>query len=374
MTEAYIAGTGIALPPEVPTAQFLKVDQQMRRRHGQSREVCDMVRQFVENSRIETRHSINPGWHPEEERDPSIEDIFTPHDFDPPSHLRAKLWHEHAPKIALKAARAAIDAWGGSISDITHVVTTSTTGWAEPGIAVELIQGLGLSEDTRKIEININGCFCGASCLRTARDIVRGGESGAVLVVAVELSSMQYNIVDTDPSSLVCSSLFSDGAGAMIVAPEGRWHFERAGMSLVPDSKHMLRLNPNFEREATAYKMFLHPGVSKALAHYFREGRGKRLLDDVLSGREEPPALAVHPGGPNILEGIHGVLVERGWPRECLGSSFATLRQTGNLGSAAVLFVLHRLLNETDAEHVASFAFGPGVTVEWGTLRRSSVR
>lgn len=371
MNTAHIAGTGIALPGEVSTERFLEVDQQMRRHHGQSREVRDMIRRFVENTRIETRHSINPAWHRPEDRDPGVEDIFTPHDFDPPAHLRARLWHEQAPRLALQAARAAIADWGGPPSDITHVITTSTTGWSEPGIAVELMGALGLREDTRKIELNINGCFCGASCLRTARDIVRGGESGAVLVVAVELASMQYNLLETDISSLVSSSLFSDGAGAMIVAPEGRWAMERAGMSLVPDSKHLLRLNPEFERESNAYKMYLDARVPSALAGYFREAGGRGLLDRVLEGREGPPALAVHPGGPNILEGIHGVLVERGWPDDCLASSFATLRTTGNLGSAAILFVLHRLLAETGAEHVASLAFGPGVTVEWATLRRA---
>lgn len=372
MTEAYIAATGIALPRPVLTSQFLKVDQEMRRRHGQSREVRDMIAQFVKNSRIDVRHAISPGWHSAEERDDTVEDIFTPHEFDPPVHLRAKFWHEHAPKLALAAAQKALAAWGGDVRDITHVVTTSTTGWSEPGIAVDLIYGLGLGEDTRKIEINFNGCFCGASCLRTARDIVRGGEARAVLVVAVELSSVQYNIVDTDVSTLISNALFSDGAGAVIVAKEGTWHFERAGMSLVPESKQMLRLNLDFEKESTAYKMYLDQGVSGALARYFRENRGKRLLDDLLAWHDVPPALAVHPGGPNILEGIQGVLTERGWQQDCLAASFATLRQTGNLGAAAVLFVLHRLLSETTASHVASLAFGPGVTVEWGMLSRQN--
>ncbi|MEN9868114.1 MAG: hypothetical protein RL748_3704 [Pseudomonadota bacterium] len=371
VTPASILATGIALPPAVDTERFTELDQQMRARHGQSREVRESIKKFVSNSRIAVRHSVNPGWHAEGSPDTGVEDIFTPYDFDPPAHLRAKLWHQEAPKLAIEAARAAIAAWGGAVKDITHVVTTSTTGWAEPGIAVELIEQLGLSEDTRKIEININGCFCGASCLRTARDIVRGGEAGAVLVVAVELASMQYNILETDMSSLVSSSLFSDGAGAAIVGTDGEWLFDESGMSLVPNSKHLLSLTPDFERESNASKMFLHPDVSKSLATYFREARGVGLLDSFLRDGALP-ALAVHPGGPNILEGIQRVLLDRGWPEDCLASSFRTLRDTGNLGSAAVLFVLHNLLQETEAKKVAYLAFGPGVTVEWGKLTHKS--
>lgn len=369
MTQAYIAATGIALPTKVDTEQFLEIDQKMRARHGQSREIREKIKGFVDNAQIASRHSVCPGWYKETEKDNQTEDIFTPYDFDPPAHLRAKFWHEQAPKFAVQAAKQALANWDGDVKDITHVVTTSTTGWSEPGIAVELIEQLGLSEDTRKIEININGCFCGASCLRTARDIVRGGEAGAVLVVAVELSSIQYNVVDTDISTLISSSLFSDGAGAVIVAPKGKWLFDEAGMSLVPNSKHMLRLTPDFEKESNASKMFLHQGVSKALAQYFNHERGRGLIDNLLKDTKNLPHLAVHPGGPNILEAMQGVFIERGWPQDCLNDSYSTLREIGNLGSAAVLFVLHKVLNQPQSDDVAYFAFGPGVTVEWAKLK-----
>ncbi len=371
MTNAYIAATGIAVPPAVPTERFLEIDQKYRARHGQSREVRDMIRQFVENAQIKQRHSVCSGWFLPGTNSEGYEDIFTEYDYDPPAYLRARYWHEQAPKMAIQAAQNMLAHWSGSVADITHVVTTSTSGWAEPGIAVELIEALGLSEDTRKIEININGCFCGASCLRTARDIIRGGEAKNVLVVATELASIQYNMLETDVSQLISSSLFADGAAAAIVSAEnskGAWAFDKAGMSLVPGSKHMLKLNPDFEKEATAVKMFLHQGVSKALAGYFQSGRGRGLLDDILKDAPSYPALAVHPGGPNILDGMNGVLLERGWPKNCLDASYATLHETGNLGSAAVLFVLDRLMRETENRKMAYFAFGPGVTVEWGSL------
>src|SRR5262249_37740584 len=161
------------------------------------------------------------------------------------------------------------------------------------------------------------------SCLRTARDIVRGGESGAVLVVGVEVASAQFNVVDQDVSQLITNILFSDGAGAVIVAPQGRWHFRRAGMSLIPDPAELRGWNPDLDRDNTTYKMHLDAGVSKALARYFRRDRGQALLDELIALAGERPALAVHPGGPNILEGMQGVFQERGWGQDALDGSYA---------------------------------------------------
>src|SRR5206468_2611319 len=111
--------------------------------------------------RIRYRHAVEPCWLPSAQRPPGIPDIFRDHDFDPPASLRALEWQRQAPPLAVRAARAALASWGGSPSDISHVVTTCTSGWAEPGIACELIHELGLSLDCRKQELNFNGCFCG---------------------------------------------------------------------------------------------------------------------------------------------------------------------------------------------------------------------
>ena len=375
MPEAHIAGYGTALPHRVSTARFLEVDDEARRRHGQGEGTRSMVRQFAEGSGIRFRHCVSPCWVPEDERPNDVEDIFTPADFDPPGWQRALAWQEHAPKLAIKAALAAIEHWGGSIDDITHVVTTSTSGWSEPGISSALVHSLGLSLDTQKQELNFNGCFCGATCLRVARDMVRAGDARAVLVVAVETASIQYDPLATDVSTIVASVLFADGAAAFILAPEGDWAFEATGMSIVPDTQTMLSMSPDTVQERPTYRMFLHRQIGSRLATYFREERGAGLLAQILERTGGIlPALAVHPGGPNILEAVRGVFDEKGWPADAMQPSIDTLYDTGNLGAAAMLFVLARLLPTVDADRVATLAFGPGVTVEWGLLRRKERR
>jgi predicted naringenin-chalcone synthase len=371
MPEAHIAGYGSALPSPIATEQFLEVDRAARRALGQDERFSQIISKIALNAGIRTRHFLSPCWLPEDERPEDVEDIFTPHDFDPPSSLRARFWRQQAPKLALEAARDAIANWGGSVEDITHVVTTCTSGWSEPGISASLIHELGLSLDTQKQELNFNGCFCGATCLRIGRDIVRAGDARAVLVVAVETASVQYDPMATDISSLIASSLFADGAAAFILAPEGEWVYKTSGMSLVPDTQDMLQMSPDLEDNRPTYRMFLHREIGSRLASYFRDERGAELLGSVLDHGDEPPALAVHPGGPAILESVAGVFEDHGWPQDALQPSIDTLYDTGNLGAAAMLFVMARLLPEVDSDRVATFAFGPGVTVEWALLERA---
>lgn len=369
--QAYIAAAGHALPYRISQQRFLDVDEALRRKLGQGERVLQLMRQVGENSGIRHRHVTQVCWLPEHDRPAGEPDIFSSNDFDPPGWQRAREWQRVAPALAVRAAREALRKWGGDVAEISHVITTCTSGWSEPGISCELIEALGLSLDTAKQELNFNGCFCGMTCLRLARDLIRGGEARNVLVVAVETASVQYDSRVTSPSQLVASALFADGAAAFVVGREGPWRFDSAGMSLVPGSRELLRMSPDTERPSDTYRMALDRRVGARLAQFFDAERGGELLDALLQRCGRHPALAVHPGGPAILEAVDTVLQRRGWQADALAPSFEALHDTGNLGAAAMPFVLSRLLPETTEDELALFAFGPGVTVEWGLLRRA---
>jgi len=118
--------------------------------------------------------------------------------------------------------------------------------------------------------------------------------------------------------------------------------------------------------------MFLHREIGARLAAYFREENGAGLLKTLLERCDgQPPALAVHPGGPAILEAVEDVFTAKGWPPGALWASMDTLNDIGNLGSATLLFVMERVLPKAATDTVATFAFGPGLTVEWALLERS---
>ncbi|KNC77190.1 hypothetical protein SARC_10343 [Sphaeroforma arctica JP610] len=101
-------------------------------------------------------------------------------------------------------------------------------------------------------------------------------------------------------------SLFADGSGAFVVAPEGQWRIRQAGCNLVPDTKHLLGMRPQVYGQPyrSCYTMTLHWDVPSALGEYMDSGNGAELLEKVLGDhaiQEQLPALAVHPGGPAIL-------------------------------------------------------------------------
>jgi chalcone synthase/acridone synthase len=380
MKEAHIAGTGTALPYPVSTERFLEVDEKIRRSLGQRDSIISKMRSFTNGTGIHTRHYSHPLWLPEDKTADDYEeakkvaidyDIYTPNGYIPPYWQRMKVFSETAVKLAVEAARKALKDWGGRPEDITHVITTCTSGWSEPGIAVAIMRELGLPDDCQKAELNFNGCFCGATCLRLARDVIRAGDAKGVLVVAAEVASSHYDVTATDLSSLVAHSLFADGAAAMVLAPEGQWKYTRTGMSLVPDSTELLGLVPPMNPEQTGYKMTLNKEVGKRLGLYFKEQQGRELLKKIYPDSSEPkPALGIHPGGPNILDHVGNVFQDLGWEDDALESSYDTLQSIGNLGSAAMMFVLARRLDSIKEDRLITMAFGPGVTVEWATLEK----
>jgi predicted naringenin-chalcone synthase len=295
--------------------------------------------------------------------------------YDPAYWERMKIYEETCIALSVDAAKKALANWSGDRSEITHILTTCTSGWREPGMACAIMKACELPQDCQKAELNFNGCFCGATCLRLARDIIRGGGQ-AVLVVACEVPSSHVDFKLTDRDNLVAQSLFADGAAAIIVtAKKGLWKFVDAGSSIVPNASHLLGLNPPCDAEATSYQMTLHKDVGPTLGEYFRTGHGKELLEKMYKTDDlSRPALCVHPGGPKILEAVGSVFLERGWHKNALDASYKSFNSFGNLGAAAMLFVLARrlALNDIEQDKLIMMAFGPGVTVEWSCLERAT--
>ncbi len=372
MPHAHIVATGSAVPDVLTTERFLQVDAEARRLHGQSRQTIERIASLVRGTGIQARHTFHPALLPPGSTPRvAVDDIYTDTEFDPDLWQRMRAWRQVVPALAVEAVSEALTAWGGPVDRISHILTTSTSGWSEPGLACELIDTFGLRHDCQKAELNFNGCFCGATCLRLARDIVRAGEADHVLVVAAESPSTHYSPVETDISTLVAHCLFSDGAAALILGPEGAWRMDSAGMHLVPGSRELLQMVPPMSPDQVTYRMYLDRAVGPRLGAWLGTGEpGPRLLARLGSGLEAPPAMAVHPGGPNILQHVGAALEASGYPSDVLTRSYTSLQHHGNLGAAALPFLLAEHLGEVEGPALGTLAFGPGVTVEWARYLR----
>lgn len=123
--EAHIAGAGIAVPYPVSTEQFLKMDEKMRRVHGQSEEIISRLKSFSKGTGIHTRHYAHPVWlegleewndldtHPNLPPGGLGKDIFTPNDFIPPYHQRKQVFEDTCIKLVIEAAKRALADWEG---------------------------------------------------------------------------------------------------------------------------------------------------------------------------------------------------------------------------------------------------------------------
>ncbi len=132
----------------------------------------------------------------------------------PTTAERMDFYQEHAFPLALAAAGRALDQAGLSPDQITHLITVSCTGFAAPGVDVELINRLELPPTTERVNVGFMGCHGAINGLRVARAIATADPQARILLAAVELCSLHYRF-QWDPERFIGNALFADGAGAL---------------------------------------------------------------------------------------------------------------------------------------------------------------
>jgi type III polyketide synthase len=130
--------------------------------------------------------------------------------------------------MAEEAANKALQDWGGSLNDITHMVVVTCTNTANPGLDYLLSQRLGLHRNVQRSLIHGIGCAGGVAALRTANELLLGRAAlkkpGRALVVACEMTTIflrtELAYIVSDDEVHIGPTLFGDGAGALILSNE----------------------------------------------------------------------------------------------------------------------------------------------------------
>ncbi|MFN8474616.1 MAG: type III polyketide synthase [Anaerolineae bacterium] len=332
---------------------------------GTDRAVARLLRSVFAASAIDTIHAVLPDFFgpPQNSRmapGRALEEIAT-------TAERMQIYQREAPILGRQAAeRALADSGHPSAADtVTHLVVVSCTGFFAPGLDQAIAIGLGLGPHVQRTMVGFMGCAAAFNGLRLADQIVRAQPSARVLVVCVELSSLHIPPRLTR-DYIIAAALFADGAGACLVGappPDGREHFALDNMHsmLAPDTRqHMV-----WEIGNHGFSLYLSPEIPQRLGQV-APGALRTLLD----GRPMPRAWAVHPGGRAIVDKLAEVFE---LTPDDLASTYAVLRDYGNMSSPTILFVLRELrerLRREAAEptSVAAMAFGPGLVVEMAHL------
>ena len=164
---------------------------------------------------IDTRSSIGKADHP-------IANMEGPPSID----MLCDMFLDLGVKMSVAACRQAIEQWGGDISDITHVISTTCTNSANPGFDHYVVKELGLNLSVEKVLLHGVGCSGGLAALRTAANVALGssfrGRPARVLVLACEISSVlvrsELDSINENQEVRIGVTLFSDCASALVIS------------------------------------------------------------------------------------------------------------------------------------------------------------
>ncbi|HEX3348581.1 MAG TPA: type III polyketide synthase [Acetobacteraceae bacterium] len=256
-----------------------------------------------------------------------------------------------------ESAIGSLDLADEDLASITHLIVGSCTGFAAPGLDLQLARRLGLSRSVKRTVIGFMGCSAAVPVLRAAQDAVRADASARVLTVNLELCTLHMQET-SDLETVLSFLLFGDGcAAALVTADETGLALDDFRAAVIPDSADLITWHIGDQ----GFDMHLSGKVPQRIADALRAERGGNG-DGLLRG-EGTQAIdhwAVHAGGRTVLDAVE---IGLALPREALGHSRAVLHDYGNISSATVLFVLARMLGGMPGRGMA-MAFGPGMVAE----------
>jgi predicted naringenin-chalcone synthase len=323
--------------------------------------IARRIRVLSKKSGINSRYSV-------------LSDFSEPHEsrsFFPGAHeallpglsARMKLFREKAVSLCAESVRK-IQGFERIRSEITHIITVSCTGLSAPGLELQLIGELGLSNTTARAAVNFMGCNAGILGLRQAHQICHAEPGAVVLLCCVELCSIHFQ-QDYTEDYLLSNLLFGDGASASIISNRNDLPGDPPLIG-IKSFKSMVvpegRGDMAWDLSENGFLMRLSPEVSRLLSKSIHE-----LFDGEIK-REDIRHWAIHPGGRRILDDLCNTM---NFDKVALNASYQVLEQYGNMSSVTIFYVIKQILADQSnqpGDKVFAAAFGPGLTIESALL------
>jgi predicted naringenin-chalcone synthase len=272
----------------------------------------------------------------------------------PSTGARMRRYHREAGPLATKAVNRLI---AQEVNQkITHLIVTSCTGFAAPGVDFEIIRRCNLEPSIERTVIGFMGCNAAINALKLARHIVRSETDSRVLIVSVELCTLHLQESDRI-EQLLSFLLFGDGCAAAIVSadPHG-FSLDSFHAELAQDASDQI----TWSIGDSGFDMLLSGQVPTTIAHALGAGSERILAGQAI---REFQMWAVHPGGRSVLDAVEDAFE---LDEAALTASRNVLQGYGNMSSPTILFVLEALMRENPAKgsQGCAMAFGPGLAAE----------
>jgi len=266
-----------------------------------------------------------------------------------------------------RAILAALDSAGLEPADVDVVFSTTVTGLAVPTVEARLATRIGMRADVKRVPLFGLGCVAGAAGIARMHDYLLAFPDQVAVLLAVELCSLTLQRDDPSVANLVASSLFGDGAGAVVGMGGNR---TTAGPRVLatrsriyPDTEDVM----GWDIGSSGFKVKLSTEVATVAEKYVGDDVRNFLSDHDLT-TTDISTWVCHPGGPKVIEAIENTL---DLPVDAMALTRKSLRDNGNLSSVSVLDVLRA--NLADPPAPGSFglmiAMGPAFCSELVLLR-----
>ena len=307
------------------------------------------------NSGIECRYSVEP-----------FEWFDRPHGWAD----RNRAYLAGALDLIEAAAGRALDRAGVGLEDVGGIVMVSTTGVATPSLDALLMERLGLPSTLTRLPIFGLGCAGGAMGLARAATLAAAMPEKAVLVVVVELCTLQFRRDDFARSNIVASALFGDGAAAAVLRCSNT-----AGPTILATGEHTWPRSLDIMGWDVA-EDGLRAIFSRDIPRLVTAELGPVLRDFLMRHElslRNIDRFVCHPGGPKVIDAYESVF---GAAFPGAAAARRSLREYGNMSAVSVLFVLDAMLDSTRAAgerwgRALLTALGPGFSAGFVVLGES---
>lgn len=279
---------------------------------------------------------------------------------------RNRLYIESAVKMSAASASKCLSAAGLKPNEFDHIIFVSSTGISTPSIDARLHNLLGFNPHVRRTPIWGIGCAGGAVGLSRALEYTTAMPDHAALVIAIELCGLTFQNNDFGKSNLIGTSLFSDGAAAVLVVGDKHPINNNKGIRLLnsmstiyDDSLDVM----GWDVKDTGLKVIFSKDIPTIVHNSVKQNiRGIAAASNI--GLDQIRHYVIHPGGPKVIDAYENAL---GLVNDEMRFTRSVLRKHGNMSSPTVLYVMKEFMESGEynpGEYGLISALGPGFSSE----------